>query len=142
MSHFVPIQVIIDQEGRCLSSLNEPGMPTIHVKHKYKYKQQMQIQIQIQTQIQIHTICVIFNDCSSGIQTNSVPFVGNIINVLRRKGIQIMTRFCSRSMHIFHFRMISRYEQQMMHELHRKEIVLDRVHHNQHSFYNSAHIYV
>ena len=44
MSHFVPIQVIIDQEGRCLSSLNEPGMPTIHVKHKYKYKQQIQKQ--------------------------------------------------------------------------------------------------
>ena len=44
MSHFVPIQVIIDQEGRALSSLNEPGMPTIHVKHKYKYKQQIQIQ--------------------------------------------------------------------------------------------------
>ena len=34
MSHFAPIQVIIDQEGRDLCSLNEWVMPTIHVKCK------------------------------------------------------------------------------------------------------------
>ena len=126
MSHFVPIKVIIDQEGRDLCSLNEPGMPTIHIKYKYKHKCKHKYKLKYKHRDKCklnhigncpaHSICVIFNYCSLNIPTNSVSFVGNIINVHCKRGIQIMmTRFCSRSMHIFLFRMIFRYEQQMMH---------------------------